>query len=162
MKWFLTSIKSKRNWRKTVYFLMMEKLSRMSNWNLFFVISRCSSSCVKCFQQSSSFSLSSIFCDIACYHNERFQVSYRYSSSRSKMFFKIGVLKNFENFTGKHLCCSLFLIVYRGWMEMNLARGRRKWWNGYSKLSGKIAIELCQMFIIHCPNIRSLTTINCR
>ena len=28
------------------------------------------------------------------------------------MFFKIGVLKNFENFTGKHLCCwSLFLII---------------------------------------------------
>ena len=23
------------------------------------------------------------------------------------MFFKIGVLKNFGNFTGKHLCCSL-------------------------------------------------------
>ena len=26
------------------------------------------------------------------------------------MFFKIGVLKNFVNFTGKHLCWSLFLI----------------------------------------------------
>ena len=31
-------------------------------------------------------------------------------SSRSQMFFKIGVLKNFANFTGKHLCWSLFLI----------------------------------------------------
>ena len=29
-------------------------------------------------------------------------------SSRSQMFFKIGVLKNFANFTGKHLCWSLF------------------------------------------------------
>ena len=28
--------------------------------------------------------------------------------SRSQMFFKIGVLKNFAYFTGKHLCCSLF------------------------------------------------------
>ena len=31
-------------------------------------------------------------------------------SSRSKMFFKIGVLKNFAKFTGKHLCQSLFFI----------------------------------------------------
>ena len=31
-------------------------------------------------------------------------------SSRSKMFFKIGVLKNFAIFTGKHMCKSLFLI----------------------------------------------------
>ena len=31
-------------------------------------------------------------------------------NSRSQMFFKIGVLKNFEIFTGKHLCLSLFLI----------------------------------------------------
>ena len=30
-------------------------------------------------------------------------------SSRSQMFFKIGVLNNFTNFTGKHLCSSLFL-----------------------------------------------------
>ena len=31
-------------------------------------------------------------------------------SSRSQMFFKIDVLKNFIIFTGKHLCWSLFLI----------------------------------------------------
>ena len=31
-------------------------------------------------------------------------------SSRSQMFFKIDVLKNFENFTGKHQCWSFFLI----------------------------------------------------
>ena len=30
-------------------------------------------------------------------------------SSRLQMFFKIGVLKSFANFTGKHLCWSLFL-----------------------------------------------------
>ena len=29
---------------------------------------------------------------------------------RSQMLFKINVLSNFANFTGKHLCCSLFLI----------------------------------------------------
>ena len=33
-----------------------------------------------------------------------------FKSSRSKMFFKIGVLKNYAIFTGKHLCWNLFLI----------------------------------------------------
>ena len=32
----------------------------------------------------------------------------RVKSSRSQMLFKIGVLKNFPIFTGKHLCWSLF------------------------------------------------------
>ena len=38
--------------------------------------------------------------------------SFLYNTSRSSrlhMFFKIGVLKSFANFTGKHLCSSLFL-----------------------------------------------------
>ena len=33
-----------------------------------------------------------------------------FKSSLSQMFFKIGVLKNFAIFTGKHLCWNLFLI----------------------------------------------------
>ena len=33
-----------------------------------------------------------------------------YRGSRSQMFFKISVLKNFAIFTGNHLCWSLFLI----------------------------------------------------
>ena len=33
-------------------------------------------------------------------------------SSRSQMFFKIDVLKNFAIFIGKHLCWSLFLIAF--------------------------------------------------
>ena len=36
-------------------------------------------------------------------------------SIRSQMFFKVGVLKNFANFTGKHLCWSLFLIKLQAW-----------------------------------------------
>ena len=32
---------------------------------------------------------------------------------RSQMIFKVGVLKNFSNFTGKHLCWSLFLHAWR-------------------------------------------------
>ena len=31
---------------------------------------------------------------------------------RLHMFFKIGALKNFPNFTGKHLCWSLFLVKF--------------------------------------------------
>ena len=38
-----------------------------------------------------------------------FTISYTFKSSGSQMFLKIVVLKNFENFTGKHLCWSLFL-----------------------------------------------------
>ena len=37
------------------------------------------------------------------------QILSRSQISRSQMFFKIGVLKNFIIFTGKHLWCSLFL-----------------------------------------------------
>ena len=35
-------------------------------------------------------------------------------SSRLQMFFKIGVVKSFANFTGKHLCWSLFLKNLQG------------------------------------------------
>ena len=35
-----------------------------------------------------------------------------YRSTRSQMLFKIGVLKNFASFTGKHLGWSLFLITF--------------------------------------------------
>ena len=34
-----------------------------------------------------------------------------FRSIRSHMFFKIGVLKNFANYRGKHLCLSLVLII---------------------------------------------------
>ena len=37
-----------------------------------------------------------------------------YRSSRSQMFFKIGVLKYFESFTEKYMCWSLFLINLHG------------------------------------------------
>ena len=39
---------------------------------------------------------------------------YTSRSSRLQMFFKIGVLKSFPNFTGKHLCWSLFLKKFSG------------------------------------------------
>ena len=41
-------------------------------------------------------------------------------SSRSQMFFKIGVLRNFAMFTGKHLCWSLFLIKLQAWRPASL------------------------------------------
>ena len=41
-------------------------------------------------------------------------------SSRSQMFFKIGILKNFAIITGKHLCWSLFLIKSQTWRSAAL------------------------------------------
>ena len=38
------------------------------------------------------------------------------------MFFKIGVLKNFANFTGKHLCWSLFLINLQAFRSATLLK----------------------------------------
>ena len=40
-------------------------------------------------------------------------------SSRSQMFFKIGVLKNLAIFTRKHLCWSLFLIKLQAWRPLH-------------------------------------------
>ena len=40
----------------------------------------------------------------------------READARSQVFFKKGVFKNFENFTGKQqLCWTLFLINFQGW-----------------------------------------------
>ena len=41
-------------------------------------------------------------------------------SSRSQMFFKIGILKNFAIITGKHLCWSPFLIKLHTWRSAAL------------------------------------------
>ena len=41
-------------------------------------------------------------------------------SSGSQMFFKIGVLKSFAMFTGKHMCWSPFLIKLQAWRPATL------------------------------------------
>ena len=46
------------------------------------------------------------------------------SNSRSQMFSKIWVLKNFAIFTGKNLCCSLFLIKFQDWRPKFLFKKR--------------------------------------
>ena len=46
-----------------------------------------------------------------------------YKSSLLQMFFKMGVLKNFADFTGKHFCWSLFLIKV---FPVNLAKFFKK------------------------------------
>ena len=43
-----------------------------------------------------------------CEHRVEFHTD---RSSPSQVFYKINVLKEFAKFTGKHLCCSLVLIV---------------------------------------------------
>ena len=45
-----------------------------------------------------------------CFNNHGNVGSPSPRTSRSQMFFKIGVLRNFAIFTGKHMCWSLFLI----------------------------------------------------
>ena len=45
-------------------------------------------------------------------------------SSRSQMFFKIGVLKNFPMLAKKHLCSSLFLIKLGPWGPVFLLKTR--------------------------------------
>ena len=52
------------------------------------------------------------FYNVAATIDSFFKV-FSFRSCRSQMFFKKGVLKNFANFTGKHLCCSLFLIKFQ-------------------------------------------------
>ena len=49
---------------------------------------------------------------------------YNIRSSRSQMFFKIGVLKNLANFTGKQLCWSLFLNKVAGLQASNFVKKR--------------------------------------
>ena len=44
------------------------------------------------------------------------------TSSRSQMFFKIAVLKNFTHFTGKDLCWSLFLTKLQGSRPVTLLK----------------------------------------
>ena len=51
-------------------------------------------------------------------NNLRRIISMDRRSSRSQMFFKIGALKNFANFTEKHLCWSLFLIKLQAWRTL--------------------------------------------
>ena len=43
-------------------------------------------------------------------------------SSRSQIFFKIGVLKNFAGFTGKHMCQSLFFNKVAGMRPATLLK----------------------------------------
>ena len=43
----------------------------------------------------------------------------KYRSSRSEVFSKEGVLKNFANFTEKHLCQSLFFIKVAGLLQLS-------------------------------------------
>ena len=45
-----------------------------------------------------------LFSEIASLKTSFSEMSVKYRSSRSQMFFKIAVLKKFAIFTGKHLC----------------------------------------------------------
>ena len=59
--------------------------------------------------------LGKLFWKIASLKTSCSEKSVNYRSSRSKMFFKIAVLKNFVIFTEIHLCWSLFLMKLQPW-----------------------------------------------
>ena len=53
---------------------------------------------------------------------ENFRKTVSYRRSRLQMFFKIGDLKNFANFTAKHLRWSLFSIKFQSWRPATLLK----------------------------------------
>ena len=53
------------------------------------------------------FNLFLLFTKILCFSKVCSTSLAKYRSIRSQMFLKIGALKNFANFTGKHMCWSL-------------------------------------------------------
>ena len=61
-----------------------------------------------------------IYFDISLYHMFLKVTTLR--STRSQIFFKIGILKNFSIFTGKHRCESLFLIKLQAWKPATLLK----------------------------------------
>ena len=58
-------------------------------------------------------------------------------SSRSQMFFKIGVLKNLINLTGKYLCWILSLIKLQAFRPANLLK---------SDSNAGVSRKMCQIF----------------
>ena len=97
-----------------------------------------------------------------------------FRSSSSKMFFKIGVLKNFIKFTEKHLCWNLFLNTAASWRPATLLRknfGTVFFFVNYAKLlitpflqktSGRLLLmflNCCKKFLLlACKKIDSGTT----
>ena len=89
-------------------------------------------------------------------------------NSRSQMFFKTGILKDFAIFTGKQLCWSLFLIKLKDWrlafsskktlqhrcFPMNIARFLKKafLWNTYSLYFPKfyVMMDIRYLKVIFC------------
>ena len=68
-------------------------------------------------------------------------------SSRSQMFFKIRVFKNFAILTGTHLCRSLFLIKLQAWRPETLLKRDSKAWNFVEKkLRHSFSCEICKIF----------------
>ena len=57
-----------------------------------------------------------------------------FRSSRSQMFFKVGVLKSFAKFTWKHLCQSLFLKKFREIFKKTFST-ERHWMNASDVLN---------------------------
>ena len=63
------------------------------------------------------------FCKLFVYALYFFLINDKWTrSSRSQIFFKIGIVKIFENFVVKHLCWSIFLIKLEAWRSAVLLK----------------------------------------
>ena len=56
------------------------------------------------------------------YFIKQVEANQSFRSSHSQMFFKIGVLKPFVIFLGKHVCWTLFLIKFEGLKACNFIK----------------------------------------
>ena len=77
----------------------------------------------------------------------------RCRSSRSQMFFKVDVFKNFAIFTGKHLCWSLFLIKLQAFrcFPVNIAK--------FLRVAFLQNICFCRCSVLHYIFIKTLLNI---
>ena len=72
---------------------------------------------------------------------------YLFRSSHSQMFFKIDVLKNFANFTGKHLCWSLFSIQLQALRPASLLKRDFNMFDS-NVMTYMFSCEICEIFKI--------------
>ena len=95
------------------------------------------------YHQSLAFDCPYILCSDHCdqwLFQEIFFIIFR--SSCTQMFFKIGVIRNFAIFTGKHLCWSLFSIKLHALQPTTLFQARPK-----REFSTGDSCENCKIFM---------------
>ena len=108
---------------------------RLEVRKIIYAISDCANLCLK--RESVSRERASSI-DNSCKRSEKY-----FRCSRSQMFFKTGVLKNFANFTGKHLGWSLFLLKLQA---CNLVKCKVRFFFYMRKDSTTVENSSCENF----------------